>query len=113
MGSWDQRRRREKIRMYRDRIGENRFYRSIRARYQSEEIVRVERKLSSFVFSRVIRPENNRNDRCVVAIPFADRQYLIGFGAVFFRRPASGGFDLLDARDRVYLRTKDKFDRWP
>lgn len=29
--------------------------------------------------------------------------------AVFFRRPASGGFDLLGARDQAYLRADEKF----
>lgn len=63
--------------------------RSIRARYRSEEIVRVKRREESLprvCVSPVAWPENNRNDRCVariVAIPFADRQCLIGFGMPF------------------------------
>jgi len=51
----------------------------------------------------VARPENNRNDRCIARIswyrsprtvsPYRFRR------AVFFRRPASGYFDLLGPRD--------------
>lgn len=75
----------EKRRAYRGRIGENRFYRSVDTEAKKLSGWSGEKTLVHIV-SRVIRPENNRNNRCVAritAIPFVDRQRHIGFGMPF------------------------------
>lgn len=78
------------------------------------------REAFAFVSPRLAR-ENNRNGWCIARIaevPFADRSgtpYRFRH-AVFFRRPASGGFDLLSARDRAWpsslQRAKIQTNRW-